>query len=54
MVCIGSGGAITGHRYILDELPYAQGLQFEQQFWRRHKIEVLSLGGAAGGAAMLL
>lgn len=56
MVAIGSGGAITGDRYILDRLPAAQGYQYEQQFYRRHKIDVISLfhGAPVGGGSTLI
>jgi hypothetical protein len=50
-VAIGSGGAVTGLRFILDRLPYAQGLQFEQQFYRRNRLDVVSaLTGAQSGS----
>ena len=42
MVGIGSGGVITDADYILNELPYAQGLQYEQIFWNRHHFATLS------------
>lgn len=56
MVALGSGGALTGitytdeegnirtaQDYILNRLPYAQGLQYEMIFWQRHKIAALKI-----------
>lgn len=41
MVSLGSGGAITGEDFILSQLPYAKGLQFEQFFWAMRRIACL-------------
>lgn len=41
MVAQGSGGAYTDKDYILDQLPYAQGLQFEVIFYQMHHVPVL-------------
>lgn len=49
MVALGSGGAVTGKDFILDELPYAQGLQFITLFRNLRGIETEP---ATGGVAL--
>lgn len=54
MVALGSGGAVTGRDFILDELPYAQGLQFITLFRNLRGIETEPLAGGAPLADMVL
>lgn len=42
MVCLGSGGAITGETFILQTLPYAKGLQYVALFQNLRGIETVA------------
>ena len=55
MVSFGSGGAIRGEYFILNRLPYARGLQYEQIFWAMQRVAVLSPSrGTASGLRSVL
>ena len=44
MVADGSEGVFTNENYILNKLPYAKGLQFEQLWWIKHKRKTFTPG----------